>query len=186
MGYWIDDRGTVTADGEIFVDADGVTHTAQRDKSTIEDLTAITETDRPDETPDAYTADGSARGGVVVTGWHVETVDGIPVQVWDTEARTDMTEAEAEAAEATARASGWSMVRTKRAILLTETDALLLRHQDQEALVSAGGMAATTLTADQIAALRAYRQTLRDLPETFGAPDADPTAVEWPVNPLSD
>ena len=81
-------------------------------------------------------------------------------------------------------AAGWQSVRAARDAILNDTDALLLRHQDQEALVAAGQLDAATLTADQITALRVYRQTLRDLPETFGAPDADPSAVEWPDNPL--
>ena len=83
------------------------------------------------------------------------------------------------------KAEGWQAVRVNRDALLSATDALLLRHQDQIALVDAGRMATTALTDDQIADLRAYRQTLRDLPQSHGAPDADPSTVVWPDTPTS-
>lgn len=35
------------------------------------------------------------------------------------------------------------------------------------------------LTEDQLAEVKAYRQALRDIPETAG----DPAAVEWPAKP---
>ncbi len=84
------------------------------------------------------------------------------------------------------RAEGWRGVRVTRDALLAETDALLLRHDDEKALVATGLRTATTLNDSEVTALLVYRQTLRDLPEAFGAPDGDPAAVEWPATPLTE
>ncbi|WP_321931557.1 tail fiber assembly protein [Paraburkholderia guartelaensis] len=62
--------------------------------------------------------------------------------------------------------------RAERNVAITATDWIVARHQDELAL---GG--ATTLTADQYAALLAYRKTLRDLPDLAEWPNVDLPAV---------
>ena len=62
--------------------------------------------------------------------------------------------------------------RAERNAAITATDWIVARHQDELAL---GGT--TTLTADQYAALLAYRKTLRDLPELAEWPNVDLPAV---------
>lgn len=95
LRLWTDDSLRPIRDTDDYTDADGVQHLAQRDKASIPGLRQVTPTPRPDESPVAYTADGQPRGGVVVTGWHNEMLDGVPVQVWDTQARPELTEEEA-------------------------------------------------------------------------------------------
>jgi len=101
--YWTDK--TAKADGSIvhygdtdaYVATDGTTYPGQYDKALIPGLIPVTMAARPDETPAGYTVAGEARGGVTVTGWHVALVEGVPTQVWDTEARPEMTVDEAKA-----------------------------------------------------------------------------------------
>jgi len=104
--YWTDK--TAKADGSIvhygdtdaYVATNGTTYPGQYDKALIPGLIPVTMAARPDETPAGYTVAGEARGGVTVTGWHVALVEGVPTQVWDTEARPEMTVDEAAAAAA--------------------------------------------------------------------------------------
>jgi len=103
MTYWTD--LTTDADGALhlidatdaYVDPEGVTYLADWHKSTIPGLVPVTMADRPDETPTAYTLSGEPRGGVIVTGWRVELIDGTPTQVWETEARPALSADEAAA-----------------------------------------------------------------------------------------
>jgi hypothetical protein len=65
--------------------------------------------------------------------------------------------------------------RTERDHALTATDWIVARHQD-ETLLGDG----TTLTAEQFAALLAYRKALRELPEAAGWPHVDlPAAPDF-------
>lgn len=72
---------------------DGTTYPAQFPKSEIPGLSTVQESPRPDDTPTGYTIDGQARGGVTITGWHVEA----GAQVWDVEPRPDFSTEEAAA-----------------------------------------------------------------------------------------
>lgn len=65
--------------------------------------------------------------------------------------------------------------RAARNAAINATDWIVARHQDELAL---GG--ATTLTAEQYAALLAYRKTLRDLPDAPSWPDVElPTVPDF-------
>ncbi len=70
------------------------------------------------------------------------------------------------------RAALMKAVREKRAELLQEADARVSRLNDQ-ALI-----AGTQVDQDTRQALAAYRQALRDIPET-----TDPSSVVWPQKP---
>ena len=59
----------------------------------------------------------------------------------------------------------WSLVRTKRDRLIAETDYAIMPDYP--------------INDDQRADVTAYRQALRDIPETFESPDK----VEWPEKP---
>ncbi|WP_322029105.1 phage tail assembly chaperone [Paraburkholderia sp. J76] len=62
--------------------------------------------------------------------------------------------------------------RAERNAAITASDWIVARHQDELALAGA-----ITLTADQYAALLAYRKALRDLPELAEWPNVDFPAV---------
>jgi hypothetical protein len=70
------------------------------------------------------------------------------------------------------RASLMKAVRERRAELLQEADARVCMHNDQ-ALI-----AGTEVDHEARHALAAYRQALRDIPET-----SDPASVVWPQKP---
>jgi len=57
---------------------------------------------------------------------------------------------------------------------LSDTDAMVLRHRDQEE----GGFD-TGLSAEQYAVLQAYRQALRDWPESADFPATRPGGPDW-------
>jgi hypothetical protein len=97
MTIWTDSTLAVIDANAPYVDAEGVQHLGQRDKSTIPGLLPVLETPWPDDAPATYTIDGQPRGGVIVTGWHIEMRDGAAVKVWDTTARPALSEAEAAA-----------------------------------------------------------------------------------------
>ncbi|ELP3316076.1 phage tail assembly chaperone [Vibrio fluvialis] len=63
------------------------------------------------------------------------------------------------------KAESWARVRNHRDILMNETD-----------WTQAGD---APLTDDKKAEFAAYRQTLRDIPQSIG----DPDAVVWPTKP---
>ena len=67
-----------------------------------------------------------------------------------------------------------SEARSKRDVLLNDTQWFIDRHRDQ---LDAG--LPTTLTIAQHAALLAYRQALREVPEQEGFP----AVIDWPVAP---
>ncbi len=71
------------------------------------------------------------------------------------------------------------LVRAARNILLSRVDCLCLRYTDQIALVAAGTLSATTMTAAQYQALLVYRQALRDITKNF----ITLSAVVWPIPP---
>lgn len=65
-------------------------------------------------------------------------------------------------------------LRSKRDLLLTETDWLVLRHLRQKALEIT-----TSLTEEQYIQLEEYRNDLGNLPEQKGFPED----ITWPVKP---
>ena len=71
------------------------------------------------------------------------------------------------------------LLRAARDILLSDVDCLTLRNTDQLAMVAAGIMTATTMTAAQYQALLVYRQALRDITKNF----TTLAAVVWPIPP---
>jgi hypothetical protein len=71
------------------------------------------------------------------------------------------------------------LARAARNVLLSRVDCLCLRYTDQLALVAAGVLPATTMTAAQYQALLIYRQALRDITKTF----TSLTALSWPEAP---
>ena len=73
------------------------------------------------------------------------------------------------------QARRWADLRAERDHRLSETDWLVLRHQEQ---VAAG--LGTSLTGAVYQSLLEYRQALRDLPEQT----VDPVASDWPVSPV--
>jgi hypothetical protein len=76
-------------------------------------------------------------------------------------------------AELTARL--FAELRSRRDLLLVETEWLVTRHREQVELGRA-----TSLDGPTYQALLVYRQALRDLP----AVTADPAQVVWPQPPL--
>jgi len=102
MTIWIDNRGEVVEDHQVYVAEDGTTYPAQYPKGEIDGLASVTETARPDDRPETYTVDGQARGGDHVIrgddGREWEVVDGL--QVWRTMPRPMMTADEAAAVAA--------------------------------------------------------------------------------------
>lgn len=68
------------------------------------------------------------------------------------------------------------VLRSQRDAALASTDWLVSRHQDES--LFAGGK--TTLTAEQVSQLGAYRKALRDLPVQAGFPHVDfPAAPDF-------
>jgi len=88
---------------------------------------------------------------------------------------TDVQVAAVRAAQQAAPAPTADSVRAQRDTLVSATDWLVQRHRDQ---IEAGS--ATTLTAEQYAALQTYRSALRNVPEQSGFP----ATVTWPTYPL--
>lgn len=70
----------------------------------------------------------------------------------------------------------WDALRAERDGLIAATDWLVQRHAEELVLELD-----TTLTPEQHTDLLAYRQALRDLPETT----TDPTNPEWPNEPTA-
>ena len=101
MTIWTDSTLIPIGDNEGYSAPDGTHYLAAWPKSDIEGLMVVAETPRPDETATGN-VNGEARGGVDITGWHIELVKGKPIQVWDTTARPQMTPTEAAAAGAAA------------------------------------------------------------------------------------
>jgi hypothetical protein len=77
---------------------------------------------------------------------------------------------------AQAKADQWGEVLRIRGAQLSQSDWLASAPVD---VPDAIRDAAKQYEADWLA----FRQGLRDLPETFGYPDGDPTAVVWPTIP---
>ncbi|WP_198651772.1 tail fiber assembly protein [Salinicola sp. RZ23] len=67
--------------------------------------------------------------------------------------------------QAASKRQQWTDIRTRRDALLRACDYAVMPDYP--------------LTDDQLAEVKAYRQALRDIPETAG----DPDAVEWPAKP---
>ncbi len=79
-----------------------------------------------------------------------------------------------EQREAEAEQAAWDALRAERDRRIAASDWLVVRHSEE--LLGQE----PTLSADDFAALSAYRQTLRDLPEQT----SDPESPVWPVSPL--
>lgn len=71
-----------------------------------------------------------------------------------------------------------SWVRTERTALITATEWIRTRHEDELKLVASGVLSATTLTAQQYFDWLTYWQALRDFPAT-----CDPLNLVWPSEP---
>jgi hypothetical protein len=67
-----------------------------------------------------------------------------------------------------------AQMRARRDALIANTDWLVMRHRD---VIDAGGK--TSLNSNQLKALLAYRQALRDVPQQAGFPDD----IQWPNPP---
>ena len=67
----------------------------------------------------------------------------------------------------------WDDIRFKRNVLLSENDNKIKRYHSKVRLGKT--------PQDDIAALDAYAEALRDLPQTYGAPGGNPDDVEWPT-----
>ncbi|MEO5373163.1 MAG: phage tail assembly chaperone [Alphaproteobacteria bacterium] len=99
-------------------------------------------------------------------------VDGVRVQLTETEEAEILAERAAHAAKAGERLM--ADVRSMRTRRLSDTDFLTQRHYEEQ---SQGRQ--TSLSAERFAAILAYRQALRDLP----ANTDDPANPAWPVFP---
>jgi hypothetical protein len=74
-------------------------------------------------------------------------------------------------------ADQWATVDSVRGAQLRQTDFCVEPYT-----VDLPARTQAALKANEPAWL-AFRQALRDLPETFGAPDGDPTQIIWPTLP---
>jgi hypothetical protein len=157
MALWCDEHLASYQDHDTYTGADGTTYPAQYPKGEISELRPVAEVPPPDDAPSGRTVDGQPRGGVIVTGWHVERVGGVPTQVWDTAVRPDMTPDEVVAAAV-------SVCKADAQTALHKSDVTVLRCVET-------GVALPETWA-------AYRQMLRAI--ISGGPGPIPARPDYP------
>ena len=76
MNLWIDGNGTLVWDNQQYTDAEGNLYTVTSDKSQIPGLTQVTQVAEPTDPT------------LIFSGFTVQTVNGVPTQVWTTTPKT--------------------------------------------------------------------------------------------------
>ncbi len=73
----------------------------------------------------------------------------------------------------------WRDVRARRDALIQDADWMVMRHMQEQELVTAGALTSATLTDGEYIELLEYIQTLRRIPQGYDYP----AAVVWPTPP---